>query len=448
MSFESDNTVKSVQQILNFESDHGTEKAYEKLRSDFEKYTTSHDGNQSKSYWDSVQRGLGPTALPDLAVVWGQNNRERFPGGTIEQNVLKTVPLMQISDFDRTMSVQLSNQFDSLKNVHYDRGPGGDELNAISKGDLADRLGQIDAARVNGMRQRSETAKTADLMFQLTANSDGSMNSTLFNRLANHDGTVSHKIAAAFGATPEGAIGKKELDNAVADYDRRKSLGEIDQLPREMRQRVEADAATARYLKDNWDRPEVQQMRTFTETIDHNGRDSGPGKTVRHYWSITPESLAAAGGFKDMNEALSRFKGSYAVKEDEAPAPAVQREAARPAQEARQSDSDAAAQAALTREAGRQRALVDHMMRDSIQKNGEGPFQAAARLLPEGNPSELMTLTRALKRSYQEQSHDMSNDLKKLPTGYQWLNAENLNDIFYHSPALKERFRVMLQPQS
>jgi|GEM_PF-1389283 len=83
--------------------------------------------------------------------------------------------------------------------------------------------------------------------------------------------------------------------------------------------------------------------------------------------------------------------------------------------------------------------LPDRLLRDATQRVGEGPYQVAERLLPGASHREIMELTRALKRDFQERTGDHSDRMVTMKVGERFITSENLDRILSQSPALRRR---------
>lgn len=599
---ESQNTVDKVQKLYTSESDHGTQKAYEALKTDYDNYAKTHDATATKQYWDDVTSKLNKAdILPNLAVAWGQANRDNkgdtgkplvARDGQYERFDLATSgDRSSLSELDKTMSQQLLKQFDALKAVHSDSeggfiGIGTHEKDKITQGDLDDKIKQIDQARSDRLKTERETAENKSNLGKLLGTTDGNPDHTLFN-----------KLDSMPGGSKDGYINKGDLDRYMKDYDYRKQTGQFDGLTADQKKKVDDEAANVKYLKDNWDKPEIQRLR-----------DGGSG--------ITADSLAKAGGFKDIKEGVAQNKvvpevtdkkqevqqqpGATDAKFDKDKATAMVDAIAfdkpllsklvttedgknyiKPEQLNKVLDDDkahggkdltAAQRDSLTylkdnfktlapdgkfamydipktafgdnaakdgvahmkALADESKGLVDgvnklggveklgkdgviskadlddklakatdkttdeyktlstlrkdfdlishdgktinkdelkafsdkipgggggggdqaaveakaaklkqQIVTEATQAGGEGPYQAATRLLPNGSPSEVAALTKLLKKSYQDMNNDHTDTLAKLPVGYNWLNEKNMQDILSKSPALAHRMEEL-----
>ncbi|MCA9800996.1 MAG: hypothetical protein KC777_03365 [Cyanobacteria bacterium HKST-UBA02] len=87
-------------------------------------------------------------------------------------------------------------------------------------------------------------------------------------------------------------------------------------------------------------------------------------------------------------------------------------------------------------------ALPDRLMKDATQRVGEGPYQVAERLLPGASHKEIMELTRALKRDFQERTGDHSDRMITMKVGERFITPENLDRILSQSPALRRRMGI------
>ncbi|MBZ0186708.1 MAG: hypothetical protein K8F91_10705, partial [Candidatus Obscuribacterales bacterium] len=81
------------------------------------------------------------------------------------------------------------------------------------------------------------------------------------------------------------------------------------------------------------------------------------------------------------------------------------------------------------------------LINDARQRVGEGPYQVASRLLPGASHREIMELTRAMKNDYQDRTGDLSDRMKQMKVGEQFITEQNLEKILRQSPALQNRLR-------
>jgi hypothetical protein len=86
----------------------------------------------------------------------------------------------------------------------------------------------------------------------------------------------------------------------------------------------------------------------------------------------------------------------------------------------------------------------------ATQAWGEGPWKAAERLAHlagDNNFNDIMALAHLLKKSYQDQNNDSSDNLKNLPVGYQWVNQDNIDELM-KDPTFKKVYDKLSQQQA
>jgi hypothetical protein len=92
------------------------------------------------------------------------------------------------------------------------------------------------------------------------------------------------------------------------------------------------------------------------------------------------------------------------------------------------------------------KAAKTQIEQDAKEQAGEGPYQAAARLLGDGSSeADRQSLSVLLKQQWQDLHGDPShkNDaMKGLEVGYQWISDDNFDDILSKSPALQAKYNT------
>ncbi len=398
----------------------GPQAALNILEQQYANFAYTHGGHQSSevlNYWQQITQQLDKDhVLPNLAIAWGSEHMNTYTQDGYSKSDLKQIMQMAPSPLDRSMAKSLFVQYEPLKNVHRDGeggflGIGEHERDAITAGDFKDALNNL----ANQKEARS-------FITPLMATRDGDPSHTLFAQ-----------IDAAPGGKVDGKIGKGDLENFLESYNYQKNSGQLDGLLPLERDQMEKNAQFVSWLDQNWDTdPRVLKLRG----VDFIKRDSDRGTEEPVYNRyLTLENLSRSGGFRNTVDMVASNRtilpprvDAREDKEQSAPRQDVRGEADGKTTDAKKQCLDM-----------RNRAIMDQLFSTSTQRAGEGPYQAAARLLPGASVSDIMQLTRLLKSSYQAATGDNTDRLAKLSPGYQWINQYNAAAIIKNCPALQRR---------
>jgi len=239
--------------------------AYQKFQTEYSQYAKTHNSVDSSSYLKSVTEQLvANKTLPDIAVAWGADNRNRIGEGGNPGVFDLSLVAHDGNSVDQVMATQLISDFGQVAGV------GSGDTSRIHDSDWT---AWTDQHQIENVKANSISG--------LFSSSDGKLNGTLFDYLDSlPGGKHDQKI------TPDDF--KRYIDKY--NFDAKNHQLSAEQTP--------ADLKLVQFLNDNWDSPAVKQMRTTEYSY----------RAPIQYGALTPESMAAAGNFSSAESMIKSEK--------------------------------------------------------------------------------------------------------------------------------------------
>ncbi len=237
--------------------------AYHKFQEEYNDYAKTHSAPDTATYLKSVTENLvANKTLPDLAVAWGADNRNRIGEGGNPNLFELSMVGNDRNAIDQVMAPVLSSEFSQIAGV------GSGDQGRIHDSDW-------DAWSKQHQTLNVEHNTTSGLL-QTT---DGKLTSTLFDY-----------IDAAPGGNNDHRIDQDDLHRYEAQYnfDAKNHQLSSHQTPEDLK--------LVQFLDKNWDDPSVKQLREHTLTGGRGMIGVGP---------ITLDSLKSAGNFSSVDQMIN-----------------------------------------------------------------------------------------------------------------------------------------------
>jgi hypothetical protein len=256
MTMDDTRAQKVTQDIEKIGFHDGDQQALQLLRKDMQDYAATHTGNQTREYWQQLNKDLSTAGLlPGLEIEWGEDAQRKH--GDLTRDRLQEVAGGN-DPLEAKLASGLNQQFDTVKEMSNDKGFWDflvfrGEPDKLTKDDLDKALSAQDQ-RVAGHSAAKD----------LLANQNGQIEGTLFSQ-----------IDALPGGKADGHIDKDDFDRAVAAI----NSGSL--------KVSDSQKNWINYIDQHWNDDSVRSMR-----------ENGDG-------NITARSLASAMGYSDVDQALA-----------------------------------------------------------------------------------------------------------------------------------------------
>ena len=238
--------------------------AYHKFQDEYNAYAKTHSSPpDTASYLKSLTENLVANhTLPDIAVAWGAENRNRIGEGGNPNLFELSMVGNDRNAIDQVMAPVLSSEFSQIAGV------GSGDQSRIHDSDW-------DAWSKQHQTLNVEHNTTSGLL-QTT---DGKLTSTLFDY-----------IDAAPGGKNDHRIDQDDLQRYMAQYDFDAKNHQLSS------HQTPEDLKLVQFLDKNWDDPSVMQLREHVPTGGRGTIGAGP---------ITLDSLKLAGNFSSVDQMIA-----------------------------------------------------------------------------------------------------------------------------------------------